>query len=216
MLSSLNLNLFKCLLKEFNCSFDGTAIQFKCWDEIFCLTKRGLSLINEDLCWEAEHSIICILYNHFSVEICLCVFMLPLPPGECGGVSHHDDRSVCLWAGGSAGDVPPPNLAALPASQVLRHSAWCSTNHYHTLYNASQVLPTCVICFCVHRVLVLYLGNLYSLIIALLDKVNSMSSAVSMEAEEIKAFFYPFKHVSTNRFKLFNNNSCIPGAFMLS
>uniref|UniRef100_A0A3Q0R1Q7 Transmembrane channel like 3 n=1 Tax=Amphilophus citrinellus TaxID=61819 RepID=A0A3Q0R1Q7_AMPCI len=30
------------------------------------------------------------------------------------------------------------------------------------------------------RVLVLYLGNLYSLIIALLDKVNSMSSAVSM------------------------------------
>uniref|UniRef100_A0A8C4GFW3 Transmembrane channel-like protein n=1 Tax=Dicentrarchus labrax TaxID=13489 RepID=A0A8C4GFW3_DICLA len=31
------------------------------------------------------------------------------------------------------------------------------------------------------RVLVLYLGNLYSLIIALLDKVNSMSSAVSRE-----------------------------------
>lgn len=31
----------------------------------------------------------------------------------------------------------------------------------------------------VHRVLVLYLGNLYSLIIALLDKVNSMSSSVS-------------------------------------
>uniref|UniRef100_A0A671TU93 Transmembrane channel-like protein n=1 Tax=Sparus aurata TaxID=8175 RepID=A0A671TU93_SPAAU len=31
------------------------------------------------------------------------------------------------------------------------------------------------------RVLVLYLGNLYSLIIALLDKVNSMSSAVSIE-----------------------------------
>uniref|UniRef100_A0A672GRX0 Transmembrane channel-like protein n=1 Tax=Salarias fasciatus TaxID=181472 RepID=A0A672GRX0_SALFA len=31
------------------------------------------------------------------------------------------------------------------------------------------------------RVLVLYLGNLYSLIIALLDKVNSMSSAVSEE-----------------------------------
>uniref|UniRef100_A0A3Q3JFE4 Transmembrane channel-like protein n=1 Tax=Monopterus albus TaxID=43700 RepID=A0A3Q3JFE4_MONAL len=31
------------------------------------------------------------------------------------------------------------------------------------------------------RVLVLYLGNLYSLIIALLDKVNSMSSAVSTE-----------------------------------
>uniref|UniRef100_A0A3Q3FXG8 Transmembrane channel-like protein n=1 Tax=Labrus bergylta TaxID=56723 RepID=A0A3Q3FXG8_9LABR len=34
------------------------------------------------------------------------------------------------------------------------------------------------------RVLVLYLGNLYSLIIALLDKVNSMSSAVSIESHE--------------------------------
>ena len=32
----------------------------------------------------------------------------------------------------------------------------------------------------VFRVLVLYLGNLYSLIIALLDKVNSMSVIVSL------------------------------------
>lgn len=32
---------------------------------------------------------------------------------------------------------------------------------------------------CAFRVLVLYLGNLYSLIIALLDKVNSMSPEVS-------------------------------------
>lgn len=32
---------------------------------------------------------------------------------------------------------------------------------------------------CFDRVLVLYLGNLYSLIIALLDKVDSMSIAVS-------------------------------------
>lgn len=34
----------------------------------------------------------------------------------------------------------------------------------------------------VFRVLVLYLGNLYSLIIALLDKVDSMSIAVSIAA----------------------------------
>lgn len=42
---------------------------------------------------------------------------------------------------------------------------------------------------CVLRVLVLYLGNLYSLIIALLDKVNSMSSAVSVPATSIYLWF---------------------------
>lgn len=42
-------------------------------------------------------------------------------------------------------------------------------------------MVTVVMWLFVHRVLVLYLGNLYSLIIALLDKVNSMSSAVSID-----------------------------------
>lgn len=37
-----------------------------------------------------------------------------------------------------------------------------------------------ILCLIVFRVLVLYLGNLYSLIIALLDKVNSMSVTVSL------------------------------------
>jgi len=37
-----------------------------------------------------------------------------------------------------------------------------------------------ILCLIVFRVLVLYLGNLYSLIIALLDEVNSMSVTVSL------------------------------------
>lgn len=36
------------------------------------------------------------------------------------------------------------------------------------------------------RVLVLYLGNLYSLIIALLDKVNSMSTEVSARRGRVR------------------------------
>lgn len=45
----------------------------------------------------------------------------------------------------------------------------------------------------VTRVLVLYLGNLYSLIIALLDKVNSMSSAVcSYRTLDVYIFSMPF------------------------
>lgn len=39
----------------------------------------------------------------------------------------------------------------------------------------------------VFRVLVLYLGNLYSLIIALLDKVNSMNIEVSIQRGTILA-----------------------------
>lgn len=46
----------------------------------------------------------------------------------------------------------------------------------------------------------LYLGNLYSLIIALLDKVNSMSSAVSTERNQYEGkeyIIYIYKDYST-------------------
>uniref|UniRef100_A0A3B4EZI7 Transmembrane channel-like protein n=1 Tax=Pundamilia nyererei TaxID=303518 RepID=A0A3B4EZI7_9CICH len=50
------------------------------------------------------------------------------------------------------------------------------------------------------RVLVLYLGNLYSLIIALLDKVNSMSSAVSINSNwnESRSFLATISHPEGN------------------
>uniref|UniRef100_A0A665TIN0 Transmembrane channel-like protein n=1 Tax=Echeneis naucrates TaxID=173247 RepID=A0A665TIN0_ECHNA len=52
------------------------------------------------------------------------------------------------------------------------------------------------------RVLVLYLGNLYSLIIALLDKVNSMSSAVSITIEKWKIFSVMITQVTFSKFIL--------------
>uniref|UniRef100_A0A671K8T8 Transmembrane channel-like protein n=1 Tax=Sinocyclocheilus anshuiensis TaxID=1608454 RepID=A0A671K8T8_9TELE len=54
------------------------------------------------------------------------------------------------------------------------------------------------------RVLVLYLGNLYSLIIALLDKVNSMSSAVSHSYILIPGF-YLMKVLSALTFSWFQS-----------
>lgn len=66
-------------------------------------------------------------------------------------------------------------------------SSWPGTSSLKLLPNAYTVHQSCyctltlIMYLCVCRVLVLYLGNLYSLIIALLDKVNSMSSAVSIE-----------------------------------
>lgn len=53
---------------------------------------------------------------------------------------------------------------------------------HNTVYNTVCLTAHNIVCVYAYRVLVLYLGNLYSLIIALLDKVNSMSSAVSMES----------------------------------
>uniref|UniRef100_A0A4W6D6B4 Transmembrane channel-like protein n=1 Tax=Lates calcarifer TaxID=8187 RepID=A0A4W6D6B4_LATCA len=59
------------------------------------------------------------------------------------------------------------------------------------------------------RVLVLYLGNLYSLIIALLDKVNSMSSAVSIATVEKPFFSSPLSSSATisNQTALFEKNT---------
>lgn len=67
------------------------------------------------------------------------------------------------------------------------------------LYGASYIryvryeraLTSCTY-VCVYRVLVLYLGNLYSLIIALLDKVNSMSSVVSIPTKNRSICFSLF------------------------
>lgn len=61
--------------------------------------------------------------------------------------------------------------------QLARYSI-STLHHNYNLYIPGTI--TLFISICFYRVLVLYLGNLYSLIIALLDKVNSMSSSVSM------------------------------------
>lgn len=98
--------------------------------------------------------------------------------GECGGVPHHNDCSFSLWVSGSVGDVPPQNESPLPACQVRK-----SVFEHHCFFGFTQSILYFVYqkgnMPLLFRVLVLYLGNLYSLIIALLDKVNSMSSAVS-------------------------------------
>lgn len=121
-------------------------------------------------------------------------FISFFPLGECGGFSHHHDCSICLWTGGSTGDVPSTDIIAIPAGKVhclvtVLLLVTCRSSFQHLLPGTKLTecitcLRTSLNCLCFYRVLVLYLGNLYSLIIALLDKVNSMSSAVSITTVE--------------------------------
>lgn len=82
----------------------------------------------------------------------MSLFRVLPPSGECRGVSHHHDRSVCLRAGGSARDVPPTDLAEIPAGQVLRHSQQPLPNEalmtHYIIHHRSCCTPTLVICFC--------------------------------------------------------------------
>lgn len=117
--------------------------------------------------------------------------------GQRSCVTDHNDCTLCFWTRGSSGDVSSKDHSSLPACQVWalfsvknmwrekeerRGVFWfmfsCSQTREHM---RSQWLPMLVTVFySLFRVLVLYLGNLYSLIIALLDKVDSMSVTVSL------------------------------------
>lgn len=66
----------------------------------------------------------------------------------------------------------------------LQGSLWLSFQYLQKRSKPTQYIAPLHQLTLFFRVLVLYLGNLYSLIIALLDKVNSMSSVVSIRTIE--------------------------------